>query len=163
MDCSLFQTHKPLKGWLRSLSILVITLFFLSSISHAAGTVNQTPKEEGEQQKEQSIEEKWGIKIIGVRLTAEEYMLDFRYRVIHPDQARDLIQKQPMPYLIHQATQRKLAVPRTKMGALRQTRVKPIADRNYIIIFGNTGKTVKRGDKVTVVIGKFKVEDLVVE
>jgi hypothetical protein len=56
-----------------------------------------------------------------------------------------------------------MPVPRTRLGPLRQTGVKPIADRNYAILFANSNKIVKPGDKVTVVIGKFRAEDLVVE
>jgi hypothetical protein len=90
-------------------------------------------------------------------------MLDFRYRVLNPERASDLMQKQTKPYLIHQKTGEKMPVPRTRLGPLRQTGVKPIADRNYAILFANSNKIVKPGDKVTVVIGKFRAEDLVVE
>jgi hypothetical protein len=41
--------------------------------------------------------------------------------------------------------------------------VKPVANRDYIILFGNPGNLVKQGSRVTVVIGDLKVEDLVVE
>jgi hypothetical protein len=52
-----------------------------------------------------------------------------------------------------------------KVGPLRQTvrSGKPEANRNYFILFANPGKYVKPGNKVTVVIGDFKAEDIVVE
>jgi hypothetical protein len=110
-----------------------------------------------------NIEERWGIQILSIRLSASDHMLDFRYRVIDPEKASSLLQKQTKPFLIHQETGEKLFVPRTKLGPLRQTAVKPIANRNYAILFGNKSKLVKMGDKVTVVIGDFKAENLTVE
>jgi len=145
-----------------SLVLLCILIGVFQSAAYSTDSGVQT-QEQTPEEKESSIKEKWGIEIVGIRLTASEYMLDFRYHVIDPEKASALLQKQTKPFLIHQATGKKLDVPRTRLGPLRQTGVKPIADRNYIIIFGNSGKTAKYGDKVTVVIGGFKVEDLVVE
>jgi len=110
-----------------------------------------------------SIEEKWGIEIIGIRLTAADQMLDFRYRVIDPEKASSLLQRQKESYLIDQATGRKLAVPKTKLGPLRQTSVKPLPNRIYFILFANPNRSVKLGTKVTLVLGDLKIEDLVVE
>ena len=56
-----------------------------------------------------------------------------------------------------------LAVPETaKLGPLRNSNI-PQEGRIYWMFFGNAGKLVEAGDKVTVVIGDFRVEDLVVE
>jgi hypothetical protein len=41
--------------------------------------------------------------------------------------------------------------------------VQPKADRQYVVLFSNLNKIVKRGNKVTVVIGDFKAENLTVE
>lgn len=147
---------------LRSSLIFCLILFVFQA--YAIGAQGTNPrKEETEETHLQSIEERWGIKVVGIRLTANQYMLDFRYHVIDSQKAADLIQKQTKPYLIHQKSGTKMPVPRTRLGPLRQTGVKPIADRNYIIMFSNAGKLASRGDKVTVVIGDFKVEDIVVE
>ena len=109
------------------------------------------------------LEEKWGIKIKAIRLTAADHMLDFRYRIIDSDKASMLADRQTKPYLIDQATGTKLSVPRTRLGPLRQTAVKPAADRDYIVLFGNPNKLVKQGSLVTVVIGEFKAESLIVD
>lgn len=111
----------------------------------------------------ESIEETWGIQIIGIRQTAAGYMLNFRYRVIDPEKAAPLFNRQTKPYLIDQASGAKFAVPNPpKTGPLR-TSDPPKAGRNYFIFFANPGKYVKLGNKVTVVIGDFKAENLVVE
>ena len=122
--------------------------------------VVQEPKE----QQEPSLEEKWGIKILSIRQSANGYMLDFRYRVINPDKASLLLSRKEKPYLIDQASGARFMVPSApKVGPLRQTAIKPIADRNYFILFANPGKYVKPGNKVTVVIGEFRAQNLVVE
>ena len=110
-----------------------------------------------------ALEEKWGIRILGVRLTAADFLLDFRYRLLDADKAKSLLSRQIKPHLIDQATGKKYEVARTRLGPMRQTAVKPQADRNYIIVFGNQDKAVKKGSKVTVVIGEFVLENLVVQ
>ena len=109
------------------------------------------------------LAEKWGVEIIALRLSAGGYMLDFRYRVIDAEKAAPLFDRKIKPHLIDEATGAKFAVPEPpKVGALRTTRP-PQADRNYFIMFANPGRYIKKGNKVTVVIGEFKAENLVVE
>ena len=110
-----------------------------------------------------SLEEKWGVKVLGVSLTAEGYMLDFRYRVLDPEKAMPLFDRQRKPYLVDEVTGALFVVPEPpKVGALRTTRP-PKADRNYFIIFANPGRYLKKGSRVSVVNGDFKAEQLVVE
>jgi len=110
-----------------------------------------------------SIEEQWGIEITSLRLSANGHMLDYRYRVLDAEKATDLFKRQIKPYLIHQPSGKVLAVPETaKLGPLRNSNI-PQEGRIYWMFFGNAGKIVHPGDKVTVVIGDFRVEDLVVE
>lgn len=109
------------------------------------------------------LEEKWGIKVLGLRQSANGYMLDFRYRVLDADKAAPLFDRKVKPQLIDQATGATFAVPEPpKVGALRNTR-KPVANKNYFIIFANPANYVKKGNKVTVVIGEFRAESLVVQ
>ena len=109
------------------------------------------------------MEEEWGVRVMSIRLSAEGYMLDFRYRVLNAEKAAPLFDRKNKAYLIDQASGAMFLVPESpKVGALRTTRP-PIADRNYFIFFANPGRYVKKGSKVTVVIGDFRVENLVVE
>jgi len=112
---------------------------------------------------EESMEEKWGIQIVGIRLSAAGYMLDFRYHVLDPEKAAALFDRKTKPYLIDQASGAKFMVPSPpKVGPLR-TSDPPQADRTYFILFANPGKYVKQGNEVTVVIGAFRAENLTVE
>ncbi len=108
------------------------------------------------------LADQWGIELTAMRITAAGHMIDFRYRVLDADKAAPLFKRQTKPYLVHQASGKVLAVPNTaKIGSLRNSNT-PQQGRIYWMFFGNNG-LVKSGDKVAVVIGDFKVENLIVE
>jgi hypothetical protein len=110
------------------------------------------------------IEAQWGIRVIGIRRTAADYMLDFRYRLLNAEKAAALMNRKVKPYLIVEHTGRRLQVPVSyKLGPLRQSPKYAKVDRNYFMFFANPGREVKAGDKVTVVIGDFKAEHLTVQ
>jgi len=112
----------------------------------------------------QTIEDRWGIKIKGIHLSAGGYMLDFRYEIIDPDKARPILDMKIKPCLIDQATGVKMMVPDPpKVGQLRAHTMKPLSGKIYYIIFANPGYYIKKGRRVTVVVGDFKAENLIVE
>ena len=57
------------------------------------------------------IEERWGVEIQSVRLTAAEYMLDFRYRVLDADKAAPILDRHIKPHVIVERSGAKLQVP----------------------------------------------------
>jgi hypothetical protein len=105
----------------------------------------------------------WGVDIVGVRRVASGFMLRFDYRVVDPVRASVLSDPRARPYLIDEATRTALAVPAMeKVGELRQ--VAPLESRRtYFMIFGNPGGLVKRGGKVSLVVGDFRADGLVVD
>ena len=112
----------------------------------------------------EQILEKWGIQVLSTRLTAAGYMLDFRYRVVAPEKAAALFDPKSKPYLVDEATGAKFVVPAPpKVGSMRASGKNPVANKNYFIFFANPGGYVKAGNKVSVVIGDFKIEHLTVE
>jgi hypothetical protein len=154
---------KLMKEWrlifFTSVVALLVTFASFQLIGFAAAAEEKTS---GEALKTKSLEETWGIQIMGIRQTAAGHMIDFRYRVLDPKKAGPLFERRTKPYLIDQASGKVLAVPRTaKVGPLR-TSEKPQEGRIYWMFFGNPG-VVKPGNKVTVVIGEFKVENLTVQ
>jgi hypothetical protein len=111
------------------------------------------------------LKERWGVELLGMRLTSAGYMLDFRFRVLDVDKALPLFDHRIKPHIVAERSNIKLPVPMAaKVGAFRPTnRGKNIkSDKNYYMIFGNPDQHVKAGEKVTVVIGDFKVEHLMV-
>jgi len=123
------------------------------------GTVNISPEEAKE------LVDTWGVELLGMRLTAAGMMLDFRFRVLDAEKALPLFDHRIKPHIVAERSNIKLPVPMAaKVGAFRPTnRGKNIkADKIYYMIFGNPDRHVKVGEKVTVVIGDFKVEHLMV-
>ncbi|HEY5604276.1 MAG TPA: hypothetical protein VIM41_14330 [Gammaproteobacteria bacterium] len=107
--------------------------------------------------------EEWGVQVLGLRPTADGYMLDFRYRVLDAKKAAELVNRKVKPYLHVEKDGSTLMVPVTsKLGPLRQSAQYAKENRNYFMFFANPNKHVKSGDQVTLVIGDFKVEHLVV-
>lgn len=117
-----------------------------------------------ESQSERSLlEAEWGIKIESARLSAGGYMVDFRFRVLDVAKAARIFDRKVMPQMIDQATGAKFIVPNPpKVGPLRSSgNIKE--GRIYFIFFANPARYVKSGSKITVEVGKFKVQDIVVD
>lgn len=113
----------------------------------------------------ETLREQWGVEILGIRLASGDYMMDFRFRVLDVDKALTLFDHQIKPHLIVDRTNIKLPVPMAaKVGAFRPTNrgqnIKP--DKNYYMIFGNPDRHVKAGETVTIVVGDFRVDHLLV-
>jgi hypothetical protein len=105
----------------------------------------------------------WGVEIIGVKPVSSGYMLAFKYRVIDPEKAKLLNDRQTRAFLRDEATGNVLSVPAMEnVGELR-TGAAPVADRTYFMIFGNPGKLVKSGSRVSVVAGALHVDGLIVD
>ena len=109
------------------------------------------------------LKRQWGVEVMYVRQTAAGYMLEFRYRVLDAEKAKPLFERRTKPVLTHGETGAKLIVPTpAKTGALRNSNL-PIAGRTYWMFFANPGKLVQPGHHVSVEIGDFRAEGLVVQ
>ena len=105
----------------------------------------------------------WGIDDIHVRSTASGSLIRFSYRVVDADKAKILNDKKAPPYLIDEKNGLALPIPQLEnVGQLRQVAT-PQNGREYWMAFSNKGRYVKPGDHVTVVIGTFRAEELVIE
>ena len=107
-----------------------------------------------------------GIEIIGLRMSSGGYMLDLRYRVLDPEKAKPLFDHRIKPFLTDAKTGSKFGVPVPgKIGALRNTSRSgnPKVNKVYFTIFANPGRFLKPGAKVSVVVGDYRIDDLMVE
>jgi hypothetical protein len=90
-------------------------------------------------------------------------MVRFSYRILDPAKAQQLNDKKAEPSLIDPQAGVRLVVPTMeKVGQLRQATT-PEAGKSYWMAFSNKGRLVKKGDHVSVVIGKFHADGLVVD
>jgi hypothetical protein len=109
------------------------------------------------------MKRQWGVEVLFVRQAASGYMLEFRYKVLDAEKAEALFVRQTKPVLTHAETGARLIVPTpAKTGALRNSNL-PLAGRTYWMFFANPGKLVQIGHHVSIEIGDFLVEDLVVK
>lgn len=105
-----------------------------------------------------------GIEIIRLTQSSGGFMLDFRYKVIDAAKAAPMIDHALIPYLVHEASGAKFAVPApVKVGPMRQMPRQLEVGRQYFIFFANPGQYVKTGDYVTIVHGPHRFEHLKVE
>ena len=109
------------------------------------------------------MKRQWGVEVLFVRQTSAGYMLEFRYKVLDPDKAIPLFERQTKPVLTHVESGARMIVPTpAKTGALRNSNT-PLVDHTYWMFFANPGKLVDVGDLVDIEIGDFLVEGLVVK
>jgi len=105
----------------------------------------------------------WGVDSLRVKLAESGELVRFNYRVLDPEKAAALNDKKAEPELIDPQAGVKLEVPQMeKIGKLRQSST-PKAGMVYWMAFSNPTRAVRRGDRVDVVIGTFRANNLIVE
>jgi hypothetical protein len=105
----------------------------------------------------------WGIEAPSVKWAESGEMIRFSWRVVDPERAGVLNDTKIEPSLIDPKAGVSLVVPvLDKIGQMRQSAA-PEAGKSYWMAFSNKGRLVKRGDRVDVVIGPFRAENLAVD
>jgi hypothetical protein len=105
----------------------------------------------------------WGVDSLGVKWTESGEVIRFSYRVLDAYKAKALNDKRAEPSLIDPRVGVSLVIPSMdKIGQLRQSST-PEVGKSYWMAFSNKGRLVKRGDRVSVVIGQFRADGLVVD
>ena len=110
------------------------------------------------------LEQKWGIEVVGVHLAVGGRTLDLRYKVLDVAKATALPKQEGDTFIIDEATGTRLAVPKTaRAGSLRQAGQQLKAGRTYTLLFPNPGGRLRSGNQLTLVMGDFRAEHLVVQ
>jgi hypothetical protein len=106
----------------------------------------------------------WGIAAPSVKAVESGVIIRFSYRVLDPAKAKVLEDKKLAPELQSPERGVKLVVPSMeKVGQLRQAPREIEAGKSYWMAFSNSGRLVKPGDRVDIVIGSFHARGLLVE
>jgi len=106
----------------------------------------------------------WGIEAPSVKAVESGVILRFNYRVLDPEKAKVLSDKKFDPVLECPEKGLRLVVPSLeKVGQLRQAPHTIEAGKSYWMAFSNSGRLLKPGDRVDVVIGNFHARGLMVE
>jgi hypothetical protein len=105
----------------------------------------------------------WGVDSLSVKLVESGELVRFSWRVIDPRLAKAVSDKKAEPSLEDPQAGVSLVVPTMEnIGQLRQTQA-PEAGRSYWMTFSNSGRPVKHGHRVNVVVGSFRANGLIVE
>ena len=105
----------------------------------------------------------WGVDSFSAKIVESGQMVRFSYRVTDPEKAKPLSDKKASPVLLDERAHVKLVVPKMeKIGELRQSSA-PEAGKSYWMVFSNKGRLVKPGDRISVEIGKFRVDEILVQ
>jgi len=172
MKCSDIDAVAGRRSWRRNAGGVAVAMVLSTTVlcGFAQTVASADPKASGAHDQQvwharysDRYKRNWGVDIAGVRHVSSGYMLRLSYTVVDVARAAPLFDKRSRPYLIDNKTGARLAVPAMEnIGELRQTAT-PIPGRTYFVIFGNPGKLVQPGDRVNIVIGDFKAEDVIVD
>jgi len=147
-----------------NINAMLLSFSFLILFPITAFSAEGPEKKVGVQGPAVTIEEKYGVQIKNLRLTAHGQMLDLRYVVKDVEKAKPFLNAEIKPYLIDGKSGTRLTVPTTpKMGSLRQKTKNPEVGRQYFMIFGNPGMRVRPDSKMTLVVGDIRIEDIPVQ
>jgi hypothetical protein len=105
----------------------------------------------------------WGVDSLSVKSVESGEIIRFNYRILDPAKAKVLNDKKSEPSLADPQAGVSLVIPSMeKVGKLRQSSA-PEAGKVYWMAFSNKGRKVKPGHRVSVVIGTFRADGLVVQ
>ena len=106
----------------------------------------------------------WGIEVIGLYPAVGGRVLDLRYKILDKAKAAQLPNELGGIYIIDEATGMRTQLPNSaKTGSIPQNPQKLEVGRTYSFSFPNQFTSFKSGSKVTLVIGTFRAEHLVVQ
>lgn len=105
----------------------------------------------------------WGVDQLSAKLVESGQLVRFSYRVLDVAKAAALNDRASSPQMIDEKARVALQVPTMeKVGPLRQSTA-PENGKAYWMVFSNKGNYVKSGHRVSVLIGQFRVDGLVVQ
>jgi hypothetical protein len=106
----------------------------------------------------------WGIEPVHLRITANGYMVEFRYRVLDTEKALVMSDRKHYPFLLALKSKAKLSVPYGRtVGVLKSNRRFLKLGRQYIAMFSNEGRHLLPGDKVKVQVQNEVSETFILE
>jgi hypothetical protein len=128
---------------------------------HAAASTYRTTALTGKARSHYQIF--WGIDSLEVKAVESGEMIRFSYFVLDAGKATQLNDKKANPTLVDQEARVTLSIPSVEqVGQLRQSGT-PVSGKAYWMVFANKRREVKRGDRVSIVIGKFRADGLYVQ
>jgi hypothetical protein len=152
-------------GLIRAAAAAAIVLVGHTSLAAATGAKRHSPYMAAQHlaSADVSYALQWGVDSMQAHQTNAGNLIRFSYRVVDTNKAKVLIDKAAAPLMVSPKANVALQVPvMDKVGALRQS-TELETGKTYWMVFSNKGGLVKPGDHVSVVVGRFRVDGLVVQ
>jgi len=103
--------------------------------------------------KQINMQEDWGVEPVHMRVTANGFMIEFRYKILDVDKAMIFSDRKVFPYLLSMKSKARLSIPYgSTVGFLKSNRRFIKKGKNYIAMFSNEGQHMLKGDKVKIQI-----------
>lgn len=115
------------------------------------------------------MEEQFGLVVMTV--TARQKAIEVVFQVSGPEKAGPVLSPNAQRYLVDQKSGKRLTVPspnvqpgreRRRVSSLRPMLGSNSAQRGYVVVFDNSEGLIQPGDKVTLIMDQYQVEDLTV-
>lgn len=110
------------------------------------------------------LENDWGIEPVHLRITAEGYMMEFRYKVLDEHKALILADRKYFPSMLSMKSKARFSVPYgSTVGYLKSNRKFLKKGKNYIAMFSNENRHMLPGDKVKIVVNGQVTPELAID
>jgi hypothetical protein len=152
---------KSVRPGLLLLLSLGATLALLVGLGAWAFASLQSGRHESEiaQASQSAFEEATGVQLVRIAVTAGGGMLDLRYRVLDPDKAIVVHDKQKPPTIIDESSGKSTSRPWMPHHSNKDLK----SARTYYELIVNPGGIIRRGDRVTLVVGETRLAHVIVQ
>ena len=147
-------------GWTARWIIAALGLILVATlILWGWASLRMSPEEKQASISQAAFEEKTGVRITRVVLTAGGGMIDLRYLVIDPEKALMIHDSENPPAIMDEATGKIFDTPWMNHSHSGEYQ----AGVTYYTILMNSGGVLAKGSQVTVILGGVRLEHIVVQ
>ncbi|MHB0869032.1 MAG: hypothetical protein ACYC5J_06195, partial [Chloroflexota bacterium] len=110
-----------------------------------------------------TVETKWGFRVVRLAVVAGGGLVDLRFEILDPNKADPVLNPSQAVLLLDEASGRTVGTARfSKIGELRQRPTAWETGKLYYMGFSNSGGLIKPGSSVSLIVGDYRLEHLVV-
>ena len=136
-------------GLLAGITLALVPWLLLVLHSNGSPAAGTTPRPLPAAVSAAGLAERSGVRVVRVAATGGGGLLDLRYEVVDPDTAAAVHGTNTPPALVDERSG--LVIGQLLMGHMHHGKVN--AGQSYYLVFMNPGDAVRRGDRVSVVLG----------
>ena len=104
-----------------------------------------------------AVETKWGVRVSQVAVTADGGLVDFRFVVLDPDKASEMLSNVDNLPVLRVAGSNVLVNSTAQMGGHPSLR----AGQTYFLLYRNTGGSLQSGSALSVLFGDLSIDNVI--